>query len=315
MAFLDNSGDIILDAVLTDTGRYRLAKGDGSFRVAKFALGDDEINYRLYDKNNTSGSAYYDLSILQTPILEAFTDNAAGLKSKLMTISRNNLLYLPVLKLNEINSLTKRYANGSFLVAVDETTEDIMLTTDGTTVVGTLKGVTVNETTNNYVQIDQGLDTNYEVSPTNGLDADLIETQYIIEIDNRLGNIIAPGQNGSTVARASYIDDDNIASYFFSLGSDTAFVNEIDNLTNAAGNGQVITGPRGTRLNFSIRSSIDLQNTTFLFDQLGGEDNITGLKEGTKPVKYIDTNIRVIGATTGYRVDIPVRFIKYTPPT
>ncbi len=31
MAFLDNSGDIILDAVLTDTGRYRLAKGDGSF--------------------------------------------------------------------------------------------------------------------------------------------------------------------------------------------------------------------------------------------------------------------------------------------
>ena len=27
MAFLDNSGDIILDAVLTDTGRARLAKG------------------------------------------------------------------------------------------------------------------------------------------------------------------------------------------------------------------------------------------------------------------------------------------------
>ena len=39
MAFLDNSGDIILDAVLTDTGRMRLAKGDGSFRIAKFALG------------------------------------------------------------------------------------------------------------------------------------------------------------------------------------------------------------------------------------------------------------------------------------
>ena len=45
MAFLDNSGDIILDAVLTDTGRLRLAKGDGSFNITKFALGDDEINY------------------------------------------------------------------------------------------------------------------------------------------------------------------------------------------------------------------------------------------------------------------------------
>ena len=29
MGFLDNSGDIILDVVLTDLGRQRLAKGDG----------------------------------------------------------------------------------------------------------------------------------------------------------------------------------------------------------------------------------------------------------------------------------------------
>ena len=71
MAFLDNSGDIILDAVLTDTGRMRLAKGDGSFKIVKFALGDDEINYELYDKNNASGSAYYDIEIIQSPILEA----------------------------------------------------------------------------------------------------------------------------------------------------------------------------------------------------------------------------------------------------
>ena len=80
MAFLDNSGDIILDAVLTDTGRFRLAKGNGSFKIAKFALGDDEIDYSLYDKTNVSGSAYYDLSILQTPVLEAFTNNASSLK-------------------------------------------------------------------------------------------------------------------------------------------------------------------------------------------------------------------------------------------
>ena len=68
MAFLDNSGDIILDAVLTDTGRFRLAKGDGSFKIAKFALGDDEINYAVYDSNHASGSAYYDLEILQTSV-------------------------------------------------------------------------------------------------------------------------------------------------------------------------------------------------------------------------------------------------------
>jgi hypothetical protein len=61
MGFLDNSGDIILDVVLTDLGRQMLAKGDGSFNVTKFALSDDEIDYSLYNKNHPSGSSYYDL--------------------------------------------------------------------------------------------------------------------------------------------------------------------------------------------------------------------------------------------------------------
>ena len=65
MAFLDNSGDIILDAVLTEAGRRRMA--EGNFKITKFALGDDEIDYSLYNKNHASGSAYYDLEILQTP--------------------------------------------------------------------------------------------------------------------------------------------------------------------------------------------------------------------------------------------------------
>ena len=99
MGFLDNSGDIILDAVLTDTGRMRLASGDGSFKIVKFALGDDEIDYSLYDKTNPNGSAYYDLNILQSPILEAFTNNMSSMKSKLLSIKNQQLLYLPVVKL------------------------------------------------------------------------------------------------------------------------------------------------------------------------------------------------------------------------
>ncbi len=41
------------------------------------------------------------------------------------------------------------------------------------------------------------------------------ETQYIIEMDNRLGGIVA--RNGGTAATLSFVDDDNIASYFLSL--------------------------------------------------------------------------------------------------
>ncbi len=83
MGFQDNSGDIILDVVLTDEGRRRLAKGDGSFSIVRFGLGDDEINYSLF--NATASSALQDLSILQTPVLEAFTNNASSMKSKLIS--------------------------------------------------------------------------------------------------------------------------------------------------------------------------------------------------------------------------------------
>ena len=109
MAFLDNSGDIILDAVLTDAGRKRLARGDGTFKITKYAFGDDEINYGSYDPNAVSGSAYFDLEVLQTPVLEAFTNNRSSLKSRLISLTNNNLLYLPELVLNEVNEdLTKK---------------------------------------------------------------------------------------------------------------------------------------------------------------------------------------------------------------
>ena len=70
MAFLDNSGDILLDVVLTSEGRKRLAAG--TFKPTKYAFGDQELNYGLYDSTNASGSAYYDLQIykhqLKSPI-------------------------------------------------------------------------------------------------------------------------------------------------------------------------------------------------------------------------------------------------------
>ncbi len=47
MAYLDNSS-IIVDAILTKKGREKLAAGQ-SLNITQFALGDDEIDYQLYD--------------------------------------------------------------------------------------------------------------------------------------------------------------------------------------------------------------------------------------------------------------------------
>ena len=69
MAYRDDCGEIILDAVLTDAGRKRMAQG--RFKITKFALGDDEIDYSLYNRNHPSGSAYYDLEVLKNRILES----------------------------------------------------------------------------------------------------------------------------------------------------------------------------------------------------------------------------------------------------
>ena len=136
MGFLDNSGDIILDAVLTDTGRMRLAKGDGSFNIAKFALGDDEIDYGLYDKNHPSGSAYYDINILQTPVLESFTNNMSSMKSRLLSYNDNSLLYLPVIL---TNTNMQAFASGlnSYIVLADKNTVD-HFTSNATAPVNTL---------------------------------------------------------------------------------------------------------------------------------------------------------------------------------
>ena len=305
MGFLDNSGDIILDAVLTDTGRARLARADGSFQITKFALGDDEINYGSYNKNHPSGSAYYDLDILQTPVFEAFTNNSSVLKFKLQSISRTNLLYLPIIKIDTNNAPINTVSN-SYIVAVDDNSVNDL---DPNTIpegIGILNGVS--PFTGKYIKVDQGLDTT-EISPTFTIDSDLKETQYLIEIDNRFGSIYST--DDSTAASLSYIDDDNIASYYVS-DSDSKFVGGITDTTAGA---SVIAGPRGTYLKFKIRSSIELNSSTFLFTQLG-ISGITGASiatNGSGTYYVINTTIRITGVTTGYSINVPVKFVKKQP--
>ena len=320
MAFLDNSGDIILDAVLTDTGRFRLAKGDGSFKIAKFALGDEEIDYTQYDKNNANGSAYYDLTIMQTPVLEAFTNNASSMSSKLVSMARNNLLYLPIIKLNETKKDNQTVGTAAdtlssfFYVAVDQTTED-KISAQGDWPSGYISGQTL--TRSPCILLEQGLDT-LEIPPNVSLDADLVETQYILEMDNRFGKPAAKvtAGGGPRIASPSFIDDDNIASYYFSSNQTPEYVNagdypgKIQNKEQQNVNAKRIRGPRGSIFYFKIASSIDLATSTYLFEQLGGTASIT-VGGVASTYYFIDSNVRLIGATTGFTMDLPIRFIKW----
>ena len=306
MAFLDNSGDIILDAVLTDTGRLRLAKGDGSFNITKFALGDDEINYELYDKNHPSGSAYFDVEILQSPVLEAFTNNTSVLKSKLLSVSRTNLLYLPEIRNNATDGIAQNSSNNIVSIAVDQSTVDVLKDNSGNLTAGIIDGAELdrNTTDKRRLLFDQGIVSNaLGAIGKVALDADLVETQYIIEIDNRLGYLADPTTGAQ--ATPSFIDDDNIASYYLSLTTNSSYFSSAT-LTESS----VISGPAGYRLSLLVGPSTNLNSSTYLFTQLGSTSAINPKGAGDVDLYHIDTTIRVTGATTGFRVDIPIRFLK-----
>lgn len=316
MAFLDNSGDIILDAVLTDTGRMRLAKGDGSFRITKFALGDDEINYRLYDKNNSSGSAYYDLDIMQTPIFEAFTNNLASLNSKLISFSMTNLLYLPVLKVNNYANpyaLSSVVQNG-YILAVDSDTEKMFASNVyyGGSSIGTAGIMYGSALNGSSLRIDQGIDSK-EISAATAIDPDLRETQYIVEIDNRFASLV---NTTGDALKLSYVDDDDMAAYYISEGDGTGAVIASPAGTNSTVTGEVIDGPKGTTVLFKLKSAIEVSTGDYLFNQLGTDitNLVTKDSAGTIPygsnIRSIVTSIKITGYTTGYSVDIPLVLVK-----
>lgn len=82
MSFLDKSS-LIVDAVLTKIGRERLSQND--FLIDKFALGDDEVDYKLYNEANTQGPNNYGIVIENMPIHQAFLSTDLALKYKLVT--------------------------------------------------------------------------------------------------------------------------------------------------------------------------------------------------------------------------------------
>ncbi len=88
-----DTSNIILDAVLTDTGRRFLAKNDGSFSIVKFAPGDDEVDYTLVQKfGRTVGKEKIEKN---TPVFEALTNGNYAQKNRLVSISNPNLTKLP----------------------------------------------------------------------------------------------------------------------------------------------------------------------------------------------------------------------------
>lgn len=78
-----NSSTATIVSILTRKGREVLARNDGTFRITKFKVGDDEINYQLYNPTNVDNE---DADIVAIPILEPSTDADSALRFPLVTM-------------------------------------------------------------------------------------------------------------------------------------------------------------------------------------------------------------------------------------
>ena len=341
MAFLDNSGDIILDAVLTDAGRKRLAAGNGSFKIVKFALGDDEINYRLYDKTNSSGSAYYDLNILTTPIEVAHTDSTISLKHKLFTLATPTgdpeLLYMPELKLNT-TSFTKSglvsSRNAYVVIGEDDAFNQITNNNAAGSVLpnGYVDGRGVSQAVGSLgFRVAQGMATSAAGGKEDTLQDLLTETEFSIVMDRRylemvvpaaaaprgaggglLGAVALAGGAGATLATPT------VKSNVFS-GATNLRVYSISQATHPTlfvprPSSPAFVGPSALNdLMIYVKASSLLQtNEDYYYDNFGTDVNnfesgLAAARQFTASV--IETTVRVIGMTMGLSVDIPVQVI------
>jgi hypothetical protein len=86
MGYLDNTS-LTVDAILTKKGRQLLS--EGALEITKFALADDEIDYRLWDSAHTLGTNYYGQAIENMPLLEAFANENQMMRYKLISLPKN----------------------------------------------------------------------------------------------------------------------------------------------------------------------------------------------------------------------------------
>ena len=100
MGYLDNSS-VTIDAILTVKGRELLAQGANNFKITQFALGDDEIDYTLWNSDHPLGTAYYGFSETGVTQWDEPTGPIEKPKSppagwKILNSPCNNIYYRPV---------------------------------------------------------------------------------------------------------------------------------------------------------------------------------------------------------------------------
>jgi len=328
--FLPNNGDIILDAVLTDLGRRRMA--DGNFNISKFALGDDEIDYRLYEKGHPSGSAYFDLQIMQTPVFEAVVSQNASINYGLLSLTNNNLLYMPSFKINENFQQSCKIHSGIYYLAVNSQTKTKLGVASALGVENKKTLLANNTSTTQILYFETGLDTTELSATTFNRSSylssnDLLDSTITVQADSRLISSVLATAGGQSFVAASNSSTETIPTGLANVGAGVAAtglmsytnysVVGLPNLLEAPiGDARTelstIKGPRGIAfgLNFSTNLSAQAGGTRPVEYTQFGRTSINLFGDGAL-YDYIDTIIYLIGNNSTATLQVPIRIIRY----
>ena len=310
--------------------------------MTKFALGDDEIDYSLYNKNHSSGSAYYDLEILQTPVFEAFTQINAGINYGLLPNESTDLLYLPVMKTNEMADITSNTgaiassgSSGLFLLSDSSNDGNSANTKISKVINGDAGGVALDQINGNnpqttFVMVEAGLDTGFGNVP-NGTSANrssyllangLVDTALHVFYDSRFINTIYGVQTGTGFGFSNDGFANGLRSQMTPLvtGTPTTIQSGLENYSavtvrvlnnqiyqttpNTEEDYSVIGGPRAivAAIAPAIKPGLNAEYSLY--------GNTTDHTINGVNVSTIDTTIYVQGASTGAQVQIPIRIAK-----
>lgn len=331
MAYQADCGDLIIDAVLTDIGRKKLIRGD--LKIVSFGLGDDEIDYSLRASTRCDDLTDDFSNITDSLTFEAYGKHNVNIQYGLVSIPRDDVLYIPKLHLNELVENAARKYRGKYYLAVNEETVK-KLKAD----IGIQHILQQNQVIYNQIIIESGIDFpttkiipgNYKGKKSYILDYELYDKYFYIHCDrrfidfvlvsdssgrfsntksNKLRNTLQPLMMTKQINMLSYVDN-------FSVFKATATDNEIYKLDTDMVETvhSAVNGPRASVLGLNFVCDQKMLNNADSNpdDRYArfGTINVSPFPTNTK-YDYIDTVVLVEGTVTKSQIKIPVRIIRY----
>jgi len=326
MAFQDSCGGIVLDAILTDVGRKRMA--NGTFKVTKFALGDDEVDYSL---KSSSTVLYKNVRIESLPVFEAFNAENATINYGLTDYIRPDVYYIPDLKSLGTYIETAAIKSGAyFYLATNDETAAKLKTALGSDEMYMLS----NEVVKTKLIVGSGITSDETKADKLGkerflMNLGIYDSYYAVSCDNRfIENILTQPNN-------SYLKNDTADNIYARLAPlqrnisvslkppvenyNSYRVEGVDNEIykhSDSSSSKLLphSGSRGTvtALNFNVRDHLcGVSNGTtadeyYIFGKVGQT-----LFGGSDKYDYIDTTIYIQGLSSNARMQAILRIVRY----